>query len=128
MTPEELRLYMVTILADVGETLGWHTSSGPIVEASNDVELAADLDGDQRLVRALGRLEAWKAAVSALVAFYDFRSDQEHFSRSQMLAGARSALAQAETDCMAMGVGNDATIHTVVHTDDPYVRREEVEI
>ena len=123
--------YMTIILADVADTLGWDSSSPAIVEASEEVALAIDLDtGDMRTKRAVARREAWKAAVSALTAFYDFRSDQEHFSRSQMLAGAERALAQAQSDCDALGVGESVmTMHGIDYVDDPYkasVDREEV--
>lgn len=119
--------YMETTLGPVAEVLGWTVGSGKLAEVVNDALVAYGVDdvaeaAEIGKLRAIARREAWRAASDALGAFYDFDSDSERFVRSQMHKASLDSLANAERDCMALGVGAGygVTITSIERTVDPY--------
>lgn len=132
---DELQLasYMHTTLGAMATRLGWSVAVGDYSEAVNEAVAAYGADDitsitgreNLRKLRALARREAWRSVVQSLAAYYEFSTDGQSFKPNQMGDQARKALAQAEADCAALGVGDDASyavaIDSVIYPDDPYV-------
>lgn len=128
-TEAGLAAYMHAQLGDVATVLGWSTGAGTgnyaeavdealIAYGVGDISLATDIGR----LRAAARREAWRLALNSLVARTDFTVDGQQFADSQMVAAARSRLAEAESDALARGLGVLATIGQgkVRWVDDPY--------
>lgn len=134
-TTQELAEYMHTVLGDVAAALGW-SAPDSYTEAINETLLTYGVSDiadatDIRKLRAIARVEAWKLAVGSLAARYDFGlADRQEFKRSQMLAGAKEALALAQADAASLGVGGGP--QQVVgrtrlrYINDPYVENGEM--
>lgn len=120
--------FMVTALGTVAADLGLVAAA--FAESVNDVLLAygendiADAT-NIALLRALGRVAAWKVALTTAATFYDVSDGTQSLKRSQMLTGIKATLSAAESDAAPLlaeaGVGGMvATVSTLVFTEDPY--------
>lgn len=137
----ELRLYMVERLSDVATILGWTGASVPVSRAvwaaersyrSAVAEITDVSDAtDMPKLEAIAEREAWRAAVGALAARVNIGGAGTSTSLSQQFDHAKEMLAQAESECMALGIGQGGayaiTVTPVVHTEDPYVIQVEDE-
>jgi hypothetical protein len=128
-TEAELKTYLVAVLSEVATVLGWTTATTQLAEAVNDTLLAYDtsdistVSGATNIakLRALGAVMAWRAAVNALGARYDFAEADADQKRSQLHAQAKANLALAESYAAEWGVGAlVAHVQTIQHVDDPY--------
>ena len=130
-TEGQLMLYMVAVLGETADVLGWRRADGDYVETVNDVIIDYGVDAiadatDIAKLRALARRAIWKAAVAGLTPRYDFSTDGQSFQRSQMLTHAKEALARAEADALVYGfAGYDVRVDRVLHKNDPYVHLPE---
>lgn len=127
-TESSLAQFIITTLGPMASTLGWDPESHIVGEMVTDIALLYGDDiadaTDMGKLRAITRMVAWKAAVQALTAYYDFQSDDERFSRSQMHKAAMASLAIAEGDAAQYGIGpHVAVFATVDYVDDPYPSR-----
>jgi hypothetical protein len=69
--------------------------------ASNSVAIDAT---SQTKAFAAGRVSLWRAIREGLVLAYDFRADNESYSRSQILSQIDKLLQEAEQDARSVGV------------------------
>lgn len=128
-TEADLGTFIRTALGEVAGTLGW-TTLGHVQEAVNDAiamygEATVAECTDIRKLRAAARVAGWRLAIASLTARYDFSTDQQDFSRSQMAKSALTALRLAEEEALGAGIlpgGNAYAVRTgtLTWTDDPY--------
>ncbi len=100
-TEEGFLELLLRFLSDIGVFLGWTVETPEIGEAltetllsygKSDIAEATDI----RKVRALGRLEAWRAASEALASRYDHESEGEKDALSKLHAQALAQLKEAK--------------------------------
>lgn len=136
-----LRLFVVERLSDVAVVLGWagpepqitrvlwateRAYSAAVIEIS-DIADATDMPK----LEAIAEREAWKAARNALAARVNMSGAGTSMSLSQQFDHAKEMFDQAESECMALGIGQGGayavTVSPIVFTEDPYgVREDEV--
>lgn len=126
-TESELAAYMQTTIAPLDGVLGWTTVPDNYQEPVNDALLAygvADIAEatDMVKLRTLARLMVWRAVVAATAGTYDYRVDNEQFSRSQIHEHAAAMLAIAESEAGAyVDDGRySIAVGTVGYETDPY--------
>ncbi len=131
-TEQSLAEYMHATLGAMATRLSWTVDDGHYDEAVNEAIAAYgtdDVEGiterdNLRKLRALARREVWRLVVQSLAAYYEFSTDGQSFKPNQMSTQAQAALAQAEADCAALGVGDDAnytvSVDSVIYPSDPY--------
>lgn len=94
-----LAAYMATVTNNVAAALGWTADN--FSEAVNDtllaygVTTAADA-GDIPRLRALAKVEAWRAVADATAADFNFSADGGSYSREQIHQHALDALTRAQ--------------------------------
>lgn len=131
-----LASYMLGVLGDVGKDLGISMVPtaegvpGDFAEPINDVLLTYGADtvgvisGTESVakLRAIARVYAWRLALSRAAARYDFSDGTQSLKRSQVFSQIKSALAQAESDAAALGVGTAPVVKvgSISYIDDPY--------
>ena len=101
-TEETLAAFMRDCLKTIAKDLGW-TTDAPFAEPINETLLAYSPNGvtpiadatDIARLRALARIEAWRAVVEGTTGDYDASSKDDEMKRSQVNAQAKSALADA---------------------------------
>lgn len=123
--------YLMTVLDQVGVTLGWDVSDLVVQEAVTDALLDIDestianltSSTELRRLRALGRRAIWRAVVQATADYYSITDNGQRLDRQQVNAQAREALALAEQACLLLGAdpGYAVTVHRVSRPQDPYV-------
>lgn len=127
----ELARYMLTVLDQVGVTLGWNVNDLVVQTAVGDALLdygeldIAEISGatSVRKLRLLSRRAIWRAVVYATSDYYSITDNGQKLERQQVNAQARQSLELAEAECRAAGVDTDYTIsiHPIVYPHDPYV-------
>lgn len=131
-TEQSLAEYMHATLGAMATRLGWTVDDGDYAEAVNEAVAAYGTDDitgisgreNLRKLRALARREVWRLVVQSLAAYYEFSTDGQSFKPNQMSEQATAALAQAEADCVALGINDDAhysvSIDSVIYPHDAY--------
>ena len=128
-TEAELASYMDAILGPVADALGWSVANGDYDEPVNSAILAygvddiADISGRENIekLRALARVEAWRAVRDATAGHYDFSDGGVSLKRSQMHAQAVKNMDAAIAEAMRFGAyGYEVVIDTIEYVHDPY--------
>lgn len=93
-----LLAYMVTVTRAVAGALGW--GADDFTEALNDTLIAYGVEsvgdaGNIPKLRALAKVEAWRAVVAGTVADFNFSVDGGNYSREQIHTHAVEALTRA---------------------------------
>lgn len=111
-TEATLAAFMKDTLGEVADLLGW-TASGyavdsfrPMVEDALVAYGVGTIENALNItkLRAAAKVAAWSGAMTALVTRYDFQSEQQSFSRSQMAKTAKEMLNRAESEAASVGV------------------------
>jgi len=128
-TETQLAQYMDNILGPVADAMGWVVVDGDYDEAVissiltygvDDVSTVSGSDNITKL-RAIARVEAWRAVRDATAGHYDFSDGGVSLKRSQMHAQAVTSMLSAEAEAMQFGVyGNEVYIDTITYIHDPY--------
>lgn len=123
-TESELAAFMVNMLSQVAGVLGW-TGLVDLQTAVDETLLAYGVDDvaqatDIRKLRALGRREAWRAAMQATTADFDFSADGGRYDRSQVHAQAAAMFQQAEVDALTFDDGYVVAADRLIPIHDPY--------
>lgn len=114
------------VLQGTAAALEWDSGSPPVVNAVDETELAlghaVETDTNTRVLLALARLHAWKAAVEGTVDRFRVSSDGQAVDLQQVHEHAVAMLDRAEVDYRAAVAGGvDAVRVTQVgYGDDPY--------
>lgn len=125
----DLGQFMLTELGPLAVDLGWTAPSDvlPAVEDALDAYFdgAGDIAGvtDQRKLRALARVEAWRMAVNATAADIDSSTD----GQSMALAGRHAQAVGRLNDALARAAAHRAEYAVAVTTatwDDHHHRRD----
>lgn len=125
-TEATLATYMHTTLGAIAGALSWTVAGNSYAEPVNEALLVygvSDIAAATEIqkLRAIARREAWRAVVAGLAAMYNFATDGQSFSRSQMQAQALEALRIAEADAMQYDTGAyEVRVDKVERTQDPY--------
>ena len=130
-TEQSLAEYMHATLGAMATRLGWTVDTDSYDEAVNEAVAAYGTDDitgitgrdNLRKLRALARREVWRLVLQSLAAYYEFATDGQSFKPNQMSEQASKALAQAEADCLALGIDDDrysVSIDSVIYPDDPF--------
>ena len=122
----DLGQFMLDELGPLASDLGWTAPSD--VTAAIDDALYAYFDGDgdiadatdQRKLRALARVEAWRAAVSATAADFDSSTDGQSMALAQRHAQALGRLADARARAAQYRADYGVTVTAVTWANDPY--------
>lgn len=131
-TESMLRDYMLSVTSNVATALGWTASN--FTEAVYDALVAAGVDDiddvtDIAELRALAKVEAWRAVVDGTAADIEFTADGSSFKRNQMHEHAKGALERAEAAATAAGYGDTyapaISMGSIVHAD-PYLTDEDL--
>lgn len=121
-----LAAFMVVELGTVADALGWVPGTPRVEYAVQDVAVVlgvADVATvtDIASLRALARLEIWRAARAGLVDRYRVSIDGQALDRQQMFEHVTAMLAEAEQQAAAVGVGTAVlSINPITRTEDPY--------
>jgi hypothetical protein len=127
----QLADYLHRLLGNTAETLGWSVSGGHYWDVLDDALLAyAAAEGassvtiadatDLRQLRALARVEVWRAVVAATTAEHDYGTATARFARGQIHKQALAQLARAEADAAPYAPEHVVRISAVRHAHDPY--------
>lgn len=128
-TVADLKTWIVNVvLQGTASALEWTSASAPVVNAVDEVELiqghSVPADDDPRLMLALARREAWRAAVSGTVDRFRVSSDGQTVDLQQVHEHAVAMLDRSESDyALALtggGSANDAIVTQISYGDDPY--------
>jgi len=133
-----IRDYMYAVTKGTATVVGWTANN--FVEPVNDLLIAYGVSTindatDIPKLRALARIEAWRAMVSATSGEFDYSSDSGqtalHYKRSQLHEQAKLALASAQADSTAAGYTSSTdTSHSIqfgqLIYSDPYAPDEAI--
>lgn len=125
--------YMIDVLKEVADLLGWTSATSDLQEAVNETLLAYGVDNiseisgreNIRRLRAFARYQAWNAVVNATAGYYNFSADNGRFDRSQINAQARENLKSAESDLLTFTDQYRVGVDTLNYKNDPYQYRPE---
>lgn len=142
-TEATFKAWLHAELRDVASALSWTVDGGDYNEIVNealfaygadDIEAIAGRDNLRKL-RALGRVELWRAVMSALAGDYDYRTESgASYSRSQAHAQAKANYEQALTEALPWSDAYEIGLTSVIYDDyynppdlddDLYARAEE---
>lgn len=125
-----LAAYMLSVTGNVAAALGWTASD--FTEAVNDALVAYGVPDianatDIAKLRALAKVEAWRAVVDGTAADIEFTADGANFKRNQMHQQAVAALERAQSEATARGYA-DSYVPAIqvgaVQWKDPYLTDE----
>jgi hypothetical protein len=125
-TEAELAAYLVASLADVATALGWTASATQIQEAVTAVELAcgaSDIATATNIaqVRAIGRREAWGAAMGAAASWVDSSvPGGPNLKGSALYAQCHTNWLAASTDAMPYDATGVIGVASVTYAPDVY--------
>jgi hypothetical protein len=129
-TENQLRDFMLASLQELGAVLGLTAES--FAEAVNDTLLAygvAEIANATNVakLRALARVEAWRAAVAAASARIDWSEAGASFKQSQYRAAASDGLARAQMAAAEYGEALPGYVVSVgtLAISDPYAWTED---
>ena len=115
------------VLQGTASALEWDDASAPVANAVDEIELilghAVEDDAAPRLMLALARREAWRAAVYGTADRFRVSSDGQTVDLQQTHDHAVAMLRLAEDDysiALAGGDLNSVAITQVTYGDDPY--------
>jgi hypothetical protein len=103
--------FLVGVLGEVADAIGWDAGSVQVLEAVNDALLhygttaitsVTSSDGMYKL-RALGKRAIWRAVAQNVASRYDFQDSDAKFTRSQVQAMALKAIDIADAECAEAG-------------------------
>jgi len=131
-----IRDYMYSTTKGVVDVINW--TANDFVEPVNDLLIAYGVDTindatDIAKLRAMAKIEAWRAMVSATSGEFDYSSDSGqtalHYKRSQLHEQAKAALTLAQGDAVTAGhVSSSDTSHSIqfgqLIYSDPYAPDE----
>jgi hypothetical protein len=117
-------------LGATAPVLGWTVDGGDYDEALNETLLAYGqtditlISGDDNLrkLRALGRVEVWRAVMADVSLDYDFKADGGDYRRSQMYEQARDQFHRALDEAMQYLPEYAIDVGTFEDAYDPYAR------
>lgn len=120
--------YLHTALGAVAEVLGWTVADGAYNEIVNETLLAYGVDSiasvsgrdNIRKLRALGRVELWRAVVSETATDFDYKADGGDYKRSQAHQQAKAALEAAQDEAALYDDRYRVVVDQVRHVHDPY--------
>lgn len=120
--------YLHQALGATAEALGFDPSAGSYAEVVNETLLAygelamANITGAANLkkLRALGRLEAWRAVVAQTAGDFAFEADGGKYNRSEIHKMALENLAKAESEAAQYDTSLRVGIDSVNYIHDPY--------
>jgi hypothetical protein len=132
-TETTLADYMMDQLKGIATMLGWTTTPDDYQEAVNEALLSYGADDiatimgrdNLRKLRALAKIEVWKAALAAVTLDFDFSADGGSYSRDQVFQHIKDALNQSLTDGLVFMPEYAAEIEEIEFGRDPYVVRDE---
>lgn len=132
-TESTLADYMKDQLKTIATILGWATTPTDYQEAVNEALLAygetniANITGaaNLRKLRALARVEVWKAALAAVTGDFDFSADGGSYKRDQVFQHIKDNLSQATIDALPYDPNYAVEIEEIEYGRDPYVVRDE---
>ena len=124
---DALGSYLLEVLGRVAETLGWKTPQDlrlPVLEAlsdygASDIASVSGFDNARKL-RALGRVQAWRAAVANLAAMHDYSEGGGSASKDQLYRHAKEMLADAVAEAATYSATYAVAIDRVTYLHDPY--------
>jgi hypothetical protein len=124
-TEAELAAYMVASLADVAVALGWTASATQIQEAVTAVELACGVSDiatatNIAQVRAIGRREAWAAAMGAAASRVNKRVGDFSKGESSLHDQCHANWLAAVTDAMPYDAAGVIGVASVTYAPDVY--------
>lgn len=127
-TRTELLTWIVDIvLQGTASALEWTTASAPIVNVADEVELilghSIEQDRAPRVLLALARREAWRAAVAGTADRFRVSSDGQTVDLQQVHEHAVAMLDRADADyaaALAAGELHGVGVAQVAYADDPY--------
>jgi hypothetical protein len=127
-TGNELASWIVdVVLQGTAAALDWTASSLPVVNAVDETELVLgttiDQSDDVRIMLALARREAWRAAVGGTADRFRVSSDGQTVDLQQVHEHAVAMLDRAESDYGAVLTGgspNSVSVTQITYDDDPY--------
>jgi len=129
-TEPALGRYMLSVIDQVGVTLGWDVTDLVVQEAVTDALLdygdvpIASIAGSTeiRKLRALGQRAIWRAVVNTTSDYYSILDNGQKLERQQVNAQARQSLVLAESLCDQVGATNTwaMSIHAISRPHDPY--------
>lgn len=129
-----LASYMLTVTTNVAAALGWDADN--FEEAVNDALVAYGVTDiadatDIAKLRAIAKVEAWRAVVDGTAADIEFTADGANFKRNQMHSQALAALERAQAEAVAKGyislepaIEAPAIALGVMQWSDPYLTDE----
>lgn len=117
--------FMISELRSVATALNW--TSGSMGEAVNSAILdygVTDIADciDIPKIRAIARVEAWKAVMADVSGDYDFRDGNSSYSRSQVHKQAKDNLESALLDAYKYLPDYKLGLVKVKYPQDPYKR------
>jgi hypothetical protein len=132
-TETTLADFMKDQLKGIATMLGWTTTPDDYQEAVNEALLAygvsdiATISGlaNIKKLRALARVQVWKAALAAVAGDFSFSADGGSYQRDQVFQHIKDALQQATTEALVYDPNYAAEISMVDYGRDPYVVRDE---
>ena len=133
-TEDHLGSYMLVTLGRVAETLGWRTPQDlaePVQETlwaygASDVASITGEDNLRRL-RALARVEAWRAAKANLAAMHDFTTPEGSASKDQLYRHVSEMLADAQAAAAPYSRAYTIAIDRITYPHDPYLAIDDTE-
>lgn len=115
------------VLQGTASALEWDAGSPPVLNAVDVTELylghTTEQDSDPKVMLALARREAWRAAVEGTADRFRVSSDGQTVDLQQVHEHAVAMLDRAESDYAAALAGGDlhgASVVTIDYADDPY--------
>lgn len=125
-TEAELATYLLSKqgLGDMAGILGWSTLAD-LQEVVNETLLSygvatINLATDIQKLRAIARIEAWRAVVANVSSRITFQAGSQMFTQSDLLPNALKALGLAEQSGAQYMPGLGAAIEHVEYSNDPY--------
>jgi hypothetical protein len=122
--------YMLSVIDQVGVTLGWDVTDLVVQEAVSDALLdygddpIGDITGSTniRKLRALGQRAIWRAVVHATSDYYSITDNGQRLDRQQVNEQARKSMLLAQELCDTVGATTGWTmgVHAIVRPHDPY--------
>ncbi|GAG37252.1 unnamed protein product, partial [marine sediment metagenome] len=121
--------YLIVSLGTMATHLGWTDTSDEILLTVEDtlevLGLALEADStDPVALKAVARYIAWVNVCNNLSMDYDYKSDKESFSRSQMFKHAKEMLATSMTEALPWLSTAQIEIGEFTFVEDPYIETE----
>lgn len=101
--------YLLAVLGETADALGWTPGALPVEEAITDALLLVGVDSftaapNLRAMRVAGRVAIWRAAVQAFAGAVTSSLDGQMLARSNLQPQAAAALKAAELEAATLGI------------------------